>query len=290
MTKLEEAYELGATLGRGTYSEVLMGKRRPLEEQSVSDDSSSCSSPSPEVVAIKRISKSRLITSEERMMPQREIEMHEVIGKHPNAVFMYESFEDKDSVFLVLEMVEGGTLEEKLRKNPLGLETEKAREILQQLLDAVQHLHDRSLVHVDISPKNVLIDDKTETVKLCDFGMAQMSRTASNLSLMSGSSTESAAAGIYGTAGYAAPEVSAGTPVDEKADMWSLGMVCYELLTGLSPCAILASGEITYPGELWSGKDKDALDFTKSLLKVNPCERPSISEALDHPWFRKREE
>jgi len=257
-----------------------MAKRRQVDD----DETSSCSSTSPEVVAIKRISKSRLITSEERSMPQREIEMHETIGRHPNAVYMYESYEDDHSVFLVLEMVDGGTVEERLKRNPLGLETKQAKSILHQLLRAVKHLHERCLVHVDISPKNILLDDKNGVVKLCDFGMAQISRSGSCLSLTSNSSSESA--GIYGTLGYAAPEVSAGTPVDEKADMWSIGMVCYELLTGLSPVAILASGDITYPDELWASKDADALDLTQSLLKVNPCERPSIDESLAHPWFR----
>jgi len=285
--KLDSSYELGATLGKGTYSEVLRAKRKPgSDDQSEStDDDSLASSASPDVVAIKRISKSRLITSEERSMPQREIEIHGTIGRHPNAVYMFDSYEDDESVFLVLEMVEGGTLEEKLKHNPLGLQMDQAKNIVLQLLRAVEHLHDRSLVHVDISPKNILIDEKTGTVKLCDFGMAQISRTGSSSSIISSSSSESA--GVYGTHGYAAPEVSAGTHVDVKADMWSLGMVCYELLTGLSPGAILASTEITYPDELWNGKSSLAVDFTKSLLRINTCERPSIGAALAHPWFRE---
>jgi len=281
--KLDSSYELGATLGKGTYSEVLMAKRKLFSdgEQSESDDSTAAGS--PEVVAIKRISKSRLITSEERLMPQREIEIHETIGRHPNAVYLYESYEDEHNVFLVLEMVDGGTLEEKLRRQPLGFPVDHAKGIIQQLLSAVEHLHERSLVHVDISPKNILLDDKTETVKLCDFGMAQISRTSSNSSMSSASSSDSS--GVYGTHGYAAPEVSAGTPVDEKADMWSLGMVCYELLTGLSPLAILADGDVKFPEEIWSGKSREALDFTRRLLCTNPCDRPTIKEALRHPWI-----
>ena len=282
MTKLDCAYELGPTLGRGTYSEVLLAKRKlPMDEQQTNIDESACTS--PDVVAIKRISKSRLITCEERLMPQREIEVHETIGRHPNAVFMYDSYEDEHSVFLVLEMVQGGTLEEKLRRNPLGLPTAQAMDIIHQLLQAVRHLHEHKLVHVDISPKNILMDENSGVVKLCDFGMAQISRSTSSSSIASSLSTDSI--GGYGTHGYSAPEVGAGTPVDEKADMWSIGIVTYELLTGISPFALLATGEITFPDELWSEKEEQALDFTRRLLQLNPSERPSIDEALAHPWF-----
>lgn len=282
-------YELGATLGRGTYSEVLLARRKSnlsvLDDALATDVDSISTCSSPDVVAVKRISKSRLITSEERQMPQREIEVHETIGKHPNAVYMFDSYEDDKSIFLVLEMVNGGTVEEKLKKNPLGLMESHARDIIFQLLQAVEHVHSCGLVHVDISPKNILIDDKTDTVKLCDFGMAQISRSMSNSSMTSTFSSSSDSLGMYGTHGYAAPEVSAGTLLDEKADMWSIGMVCYELLTGVSPHNLLSTGDITFPDEIWQGKEPLAADFTKSLLKVNPVDRPCIGEALAHGWF-----
>jgi len=286
---LDSSYELGATLGKGTYSEVLMAKRKTSSDELsvVSDDLSSCSS--PDIVAVKRISKSRLLTLEERLIPQREIENHEAIGKHPNAVFMYESYEDEHSYFLVLEMVNGGTLEDKLKINPLGLPTADAKDIIHQLLLGVQHLHQRSLVHVDISPKNILIDEKTGTVKLCDFGMTQRSRSSSAVGNESPTltSADSQSSGVYGTAGYAAPEVS-GSAIDEKADMWSIGMVCYELLTGVSSSTILSDGDIRFPDELWKEKQLLAKDFTEALLKINPAERLTIDQALGHAWFTKQ--
>jgi len=268
-------YELGAVVGRGTYSEVLLAKRIS-DEQSDSD-----SETSPTIVAVKKIIKSKLLTSEEREMPKREIENHETIGKHPNAVYMFESYEDDENVFLVLEMVEGGTLEDKLKRNPLGVPSDIAKNIIHQLLKAVFHLHERSLVHVDISPKNILLE-RNDTVKLCDFGMAQPSQSSRTLSF-----EESSPSGdIYGTQGYVAPEVVAGMPIDEKADIWSLGIVCYELLTGMSPSALLAdSKEIRFPSEIWEEKGDLAKNFTEMLLCLNPAERPCIGEALAHPWF-----
>jgi len=304
--RLDSSYELGPMIGRGTYSEVILAKRKSAEEilgadlttlERSSSSLSTASSPStmsstdssPDVVAIKRISKSRLITHEERLMPQREIEVHETIGRHPNAVYMIDSYEDDNNVFLVLEMVDGGTLEDKLKRNPLGLPCEQARNIIQQLLLGVKHLHEHSLVHVDISPKNILIHEKTGAVKLCDFGMTQVSRSSSLSQLDLLSSSESSAAtdgGVYGTQGYAAPEVGTGLAIDEKADMWSIGMVCYELLTGLSPCAILSNGDITFSEELWKDKSEASRAFTEALLKVNSTERLSIEDALAHPWFK----
>jgi len=291
MTKnewLDASFELGPTLGKGTYSEVLLAKRKvSLDELGGSDSDDSINANSPDVVAIKRISKSRLISSEERLIPQREIEVHEAIGKHPNAVFMFDSFEDENSVFLVLEMVNGGTLAEQIRRNPLGMPSKPAKEIIHQILLAVHHLHERNLVHVDISPSNILIDEKSGNAKLCDFGMTQRSRSNSQMDSPSNTSHVSAveSGAVYGTRGYVAPEVLSGSLIDEKADIWSLGMVCYELLTGMSPFAILSGNEVRFPDEFWADKNPLARDFTEKLLLTNPTERPCIGEALKHPWF-----
>lgn len=292
-----ETYELGAVVGTGTYAQVMRGHRRdtaiPLDVPSagLSDVDTY-----PSVVAIKRITKSKLVTDEERSMPHREIGAHETIGRHPNAVFMYESFEDDDSVFLVLEMVEGGTLEQKLQRHPLGFPEDVARKIVYQTLLAVNHLHENSLVHGDISPKNILFD-KSGDVKLCDFGMAQTPRRMSSglssppclehsLSAESLAAASDSSSCMVGTHGYAAPELVHGFGVvDEKCDVWSMGIVAYETLTGMSPFA-LQGNEDRFPEQVWQGKSELAKDFTQHLLDMSPSSRPTVKQVLAHPWLR----
>ena len=261
----EIEYEFGNVLGKGTYSEVFAAKRRTLQAAAAVF--------LEEMVAIKRTKKANLLSLSEREIPQKEIRTMETIGKHPNAVFMYESYEDEHSVFLVLELAHGITLESKLVHFPLGLSTADARHIMHQLLQAVHHLHCRGIVHMDISPKNVLVDDELNC-KLIDFGLAF--QTSDGYPPQGG----------VGTRGYMAPEVAAmlQCKVKESADLWSLGILAYEILCGISPQLFFPSG-IEFPDEFWRDKDVRALEFIKSLLQRNPQDRPTIKQALEADWF-----
>lgn len=257
-------YELTSELvGRGTYAEVWKANRTRASSGAEED--------SPKIVAVKRISKNRLVTSEERTMPQREIANHEAIGRHPHAVFMYDSFENDESVFLMLEMIEGGTLRERLDRNPLGLTQGEAGRAMRQLLLGVAHFHEKSLVHGDIKPTNILFE-MDGTLKLCDFGMASSPTNSINSS--------------FGTMGYTAPEVVNGSrSLDEKADVFSLGVVGYEMITGLSPAAFQVAGRVVFPEELWIGKSTLCRAFVESLVDVDPNNRPTVEMALNHLWF-----
>lgn len=260
-------YEFGNVLGKGTYSEVFAAKRRTLQ--------AAAAVMLEEMVAIKRTKKANLLSLSEREIPQKEIRTMETIGKHPNAVFMYESYEDEHSVFLVLELAQGITLESKLVQCPLGLPNSDSRHIMHQLLQAVHHLHCRGIVHMDISSKNVLVDQDLNC-KLIDFGLAF--QTSDGFPNTQG--------GGVGTRGYMAPEVSLlqHEVIKESADLWSLGILAYEVLCGISPQLFFPSG-IEFPDEFWRDKDVRALHFTKSLLQRNPSDRPTIEQALEAKWF-----
>lgn len=262
-------YELGAVLGKGTYSEVFAAKRKRghQDEERKDDDEEE------DLVAIKRMTKSKLISPTERDIPRREIQYMELIGRHPHAVFMYESYEDADSVFLVLELAQGMTLEHRLQRNPLGLGNSASRLVVHQLLLAVLHLHTLGIVHMDISPRNVLVDDAMGC-KLIDFGLA--------FHVEDGFECSPAAAADGGGGSYTAPEVETGG-VSESADMWSLGILAYEMLSGMWPAQ--SQQEIAFPDECWLDKDVLAVHFTKSLLVQNPQLRPTISQALESSWF-----
>ncbi|CAN5645207.1 hypothetical protein BH23CHL3_BH23CHL3_01440 [soil metagenome] len=142
---------------------------------------------------------------------------------HPNLVTIYDLYEEQDGSWVVMELVEGETLKELVQRDgPLPVESVVL--ILQQLANALGHLHERKLVHLDIKPQNVMLSPAGE-VKLIDFGLAQRP----------GDHTEMSGGMAFGTVAYLAPEQARGDPVGTETDVYSLGCVVYELLTGQPP-------------------------------------------------------
>lgn len=142
---------------------------------------------------------------------------------HPNLVTIYDLHEEQEGSWVVMELVEGETLKELVRRDgPLPLE--EVALILQQLANALGHLHERNLVHLDIKPQNIMLTPGGE-VKLIDFGLAQPP----------GAHTEMHGGMAFGTVAYLAPEQARGDAVSQETDVYSLGCVVYELLTGQLP-------------------------------------------------------
>lgn len=142
---------------------------------------------------------------------------------HPNLVTIYDLYEEQDGSWVVMELVEGETLKELVQRDG-ALPLESVTLILQQLANALGHLHERNLVHLDIKPQNVMLMPTGE-VKLIDFGLAQRP----------GEHTEMPGGMAFGTVAYLAPEQARGDPVGTETDVYSLGCLVYELLTGQLP-------------------------------------------------------
>ena len=142
---------------------------------------------------------------------------------HPNIVTVYDVGEDQGVPFFVMEFVQGETLE---RARPV--EIDRIVAIARQACEALAHAHDGGFVHRDLKPGNLLISGHppNEVVKLADLGLAIASKTSERI-------TESGS--ILGTAAYMAPEQALGESVDGRADLYSLGVILYELTTGRLP-------------------------------------------------------
>lgn len=142
---------------------------------------------------------------------------------HPNLVTIYDLYEERDGSWVVMEYVDGETLKRLVQRDgPLPPETIAL--ILQQLANALAHIHERNLVHLDIKPQNIMITDTNE-IKIIDFGLAQPP----------GATPEMGGGMAFGTVAYLAPEQARGDAVSEETDVYSLGCVVYELLTGEPP-------------------------------------------------------
>jgi serine/threonine protein kinase len=158
---------------------------------------------------------------------------------HPNIVAIYDIGEDGASRFIVLELVEGETLAERIERGPIPLDD--ALRIATSICEALEAAHEKGIVHRDLKPANVKLTPDG-CVKVLDFGLAKTQDAASGNSALSNSPTLMTMAAtnagvILGTAAYMSPEQARGAVVDKRSDIWAFGIVLYEMLTGKSPFA-----------------------------------------------------
>lgn len=143
--------------------------------------------------------------------------------RHPNIVILYDAIEDKDHVYLFMDLMEGGELLEQILTKKYLSERE-ASEVLEVLASAVKYLHDNGVVHRDLKPSNILYADrscKPSSIRICDFGFAKQMRAENGLLMTP----------CY-TANFVAPEVLKRQGYDEACDVWSLGVLLYTMLAG----------------------------------------------------------
>lgn len=251
-------------LGDGSYSVVYKAQRK-------SDGL---------MVAVKTISKRLLFSPEERASVKREIELHSLLH-HPNIVRLLETFETRRSIHLVMELVEGLTLDQYTRRCPNRVLTEpQARNISKQVTSALLHMVEHGLVHGDIKPQNILLlnpsfaEGTTNfTVKLCDFGMTR-------------SILKEHPKGLIGTTGYMAPEVLHHQRLSFPIDMWSFGVTLYVVLCGGHPFNHSNFTDLHFPEH--PSLSNSVKDLLSKLLCENPRKRLHAEQILQHPWLHPR--
>ena len=201
---------------------------------------------------------------------------------HPNIIKLFDCYQDKRYYYMVEEYCSGGDLFDYIQKEKFFTE-KKAGMIFNQLLSAVNHLHKKNIVHRDLKPENiVLIEEKNKDIfiKLIDFG--------TSITIKGKNLTQE-----LGTIYYIAPEVFMNN-YNEKADVWSCGIILYTMLCGHPPfCGnkenIIKSkilhSKLVFPSKEFQKVSQGAIDYIKSLLSYNPDKRPSAEEALKNDWL-----
>jgi serine/threonine protein kinase len=209
------SYEITALLGKGGFGEVYRAKDKKLKRE----------------VAIK-ILPDEFSSDHDRLTRfQREAEVLASLN-HPNIAAIYDLAAQGQSQFLVLELVDGETLADRIARGPIPVE--EALNIARQIAEALEAAHEKGVIHRDLKPGNVKIRPDG-TVKVLDFGLAmtesRVTATAPDESpTFVASVTQSGV--IIGTAAYMSPEQAAGKPLDKRSDVWSFGVVLWELLIG----------------------------------------------------------
>ncbi|KAK1881373.1 Myosin light chain kinase smooth muscle [Dissostichus eleginoides] len=224
----------------------------------------------------------RARTSKERMAARKEIEMMNHLH-HPKLAQCFAAYESRSEMVMVMEYIAGGELFERIVDENFEHTEPTSARYMQQILEGMQYVHKQKIVHLDIKPENIVCVDTTGTrIKIIDFGLSSELEEGKPLMVM------------HGTPEFVAPEVINYEPVGLETDLWSIGVICYILLSGESPfqgnndaetLALVTAANFEFDQESFEDISDQAKDFISSLLKRDRRCRPSCTEALAHPWM-----
>lgn len=257
-------WKLGKTLGKGSSGRVRLAKNMETGK----------------LAAIKIVPKTK--SSRTGSLPygiEREIIIMKLIS-HPNVMGLYEVWENKLELFLVLEYVDGGELFDYLVSRG-RLPEKEAIHYFRQIIEGTAYCHGFNICHRDLKPENLLLDKKNKRIKIADFGMAALQTSNKLLETSCGSPH------------YASPEIVMGKNYNGgPSDVWSCGIILFALLTGHLPfnddnikrlLLKVQAGKYQMPQSVSSG----AQDLISRILVVDPDKRISINEILAHPLLAK---
>ncbi|XP_067863768.1 NUAK family SNF1-like kinase 1 [Heptranchias perlo] len=254
---LRHRYEFRETLGKGTYGKVKKAVDR-----------------SGRVVAIKSIRKDKIKDEQDLVHIRREIEIMSSLS-HPHIINIYEVFENKDKIVIIMEYASKGDLYDFINEKQ-SLTEQEARHFFRQIVSAIHYCHKNGIVHRDLKLENILLDG-IGNVKIADFGLSNLYHHDRFLQTFCGSPL------------YASPEIVNGRPYrGPEVDSWSLGVLLYTLVHGTMPfdghdyrnlVKQITNGEYREPT-----KPSDACGLIRWLLMVNPDRRATIEDVATHWW------
>jgi aurora kinase A len=252
-------FEIGKPLGKGKFGNVYLAREKR----------------SKYIVALKVIFKHQVQKANCEHQLRREIEIQSHL-RHPNILRLYGYFYDDSRVYMILEFASKGELYHALKA--VGkFDDAQAATYIYQLADALSYCHSKKVIHRDIKPENLLLGVYGE-LKIADFGWSVHAPSSRRTT-------------ICGTLDYLPPEMIEDRPHDEKVDLWSLGVLCYELLVGKPPFETpthdatykkILNCEYRFPPNLQA----DACDLISKLLKKKSQERLSLDQVMAHQWIQ----
>ena len=250
-------------LGVGSFGRVILVQHNKTQAQ----------------YAIKAIDKRNTTNIQEKPYFRREIEIMYRIH-HPNVVKLFGHFEDNTYCYFIMEYIQGGNIYSYVPKNGIRkISTQQVASIIKDVISATYFLHNMipPIIHRDIKPENVLLGSGMQA-KLTDFGWSNY---------MQGEYKRTT---VCGTPIYLAPEMISNSGHDEKVDIWCIGVLLFELMTGVQPWKgtdvntvkmNISRLNINWPKNM----DKKARDLISKILKYYPYERISLENMLVHPFF-----
>lgn len=213
---------------------------------------------------------------------QHEVAVLALCAGCERVVRLHEVYETRSEVAIVLELCAGGELQRLLDEEE-RLSEGAARRALRHVLEGLSHLHARRVAHLDLKPQNLLLTAGGEELLICDFGISRAIQPGAHVRE------------ILGTRDYVAPEILSYEPLTLAADIWSVGVLAYVLLSGYSPFAgdtkqetylNIAQCQLSFPRDLFRGVSATAIEFIRDTLVVDPKGRLTVEECLEHAWLK----
>jgi serine/threonine protein kinase len=264
--QFREVYQLNARLKSGSFATVCRGTHRATGRK----------------VAIKCVLRKDLPPADDAAIYDEVAILASL--NHPHIVPLIDFFDEKDCYFIVMELMSGGDLFDRIGTKKAYSEAD-ARDLIVKMLKAVSYCHARKIAHCDMKPKNLLLmsDDNDSFIKLADFGFAARVHEPKCLSKQ------------CGTPFFVSPEILMRKGYDQQSDMWSVGCIVYLLLSGNLPFMgrtqkelfrKIVSGKYEFVSDDWKDVSDDAKDLVQKLLVSNPDSRITANEAVRHKWLK----
>ncbi|XP_023246836.1 titin homolog isoform X2 [Copidosoma floridanum] len=264
----QERYSLHEELGKGRYGVV----RRVIENQS------------KKPYAAKFV---RTIKSSDRQLVREEMKIMNML-RHPKLLRLTAAFESPKEIVMITEYISGGELFERVVADDFTLTEKDSILFMRQICEGVKYMHENNVVHLDLKPENILCHTRTShRIKLIDFGLAQILTPKKPTRV------------LFGTPEFIPPEIINYEPISTESDMWSVGVICYVLLTGLSPFmgsndaetfSNIVRADYDFEDESFDAISPDAKDFISNLLQKKKELRMSAKQCLSHSWLAQHME
>ncbi|GAX11935.1 calcium/calmodulin-dependent serine protein kinase [Fistulifera solaris] len=261
-----EVYQLNARLKSGSFATVCRGTHRATGRK----------------VAIKCVLRKDLPPADDAAIYDEVAILSSL--NHPHIVPLIDFFDEKDCYFIVMELMSGGDLFDRIGKKKSYSEAD-ARDLVVKMLKSVAYCHQRKIAHCDMKPKNLLLmsEENDSFIKLADFGFAARVHAPKTLTKQ------------CGTPFFVAPEILMRKPYDHQSDMWSVGCIIFLLLSGNLPFMgrsqkelfrKIVAGKFEFSGDDWANVSDDAKDLVRRMLVLDPDERITSAEAIRHSWLK----
>eukprot|EP01125_Pyxidicula_operculata_P011281 TRINITY_DN368_c0_g1_i1.p1 TRINITY_DN368_c0_g1~~TRINITY_DN368_c0_g1_i1.p1 ORF type:complete len:541 (-),score=168.36 TRINITY_DN368_c0_g1_i1:159-1781(-) len=284
--KFEDVYDIlnfDEPLGKGAFSVVWKGKNKITQQ----------------IVAVKMISKknsssSSTTTNQQQQQKEHKVDELDTVRReidimyklcqshpHPNIVQLYEVFDTPNNLYLILEFIDGGELYDQIVIRGSYTEADAAK-VIGQVLKAVSFMHKKGVAHRDLKPENILVSKSGDVIKVSDFGLSKDFDEGGPMRTM------------CGTEDYVSPEVLKNSPYTNAVDIWSIGVITYVLLCGYLPFDAKTDAEIfrristakyQFDSPHWDFISKQAKDFIREILVLDPNSRPTADDLLTRPWI-----
>jgi len=266
--EFDEHYELVKEIGRGTFGKVYKAKIKNTNK----------------FLAIKILKKDKMTVKELEYLLRETAILG--ICHHENIVSLIDTFENELHVYIIMEYIPGNNLRKFIEKTSSTLCEKKAKDMVRQLSEGVNYLHELGIIHRDMKPDNILVMEKENSyiIKIIDFGLSKI------MSL-----SEKTHDGV-GTIFYVAPEVLLKNPYDSKVDVWALGVILYYILSKKLPfndenfseeniAMKTIFSKVEFNSSIWEKRSKESRELICRCLNKDPKKRISINSFLKDDWL-----